>query len=92
MTRHDSSESVEIPDGETVPFTQIQHRRACCDCSQSNEIILQHFIKHKRLYHRALNVCGITTFVLVSIACAVVFIYIIVFSYLKRESDLSHAV
>ena len=49
MTRHDSSESVEIPDGETVPFTQIQSRRACCDCSHSNEIILQHFIKHKRL-------------------------------------------
>jgi len=92
MTRHDSSESVEIPEGETVPFTQIQHRRTCCDCSHSNEIILQHFIKHKRLYHRALNVCGITTFVLISITCAIVFIYIVVFSYMKRDSDLSHTV
>lgn len=92
MTRHDSSESVEIPEGETVPFTQIQSRRICCDCSQSNEIILQHFIKHKRLYHRALNVCGITTLVLILIGFGILFVYIVVYSYMKRESDLSHTV
>lgn len=92
MTRHDSSESVEIPESETVPFTQIQSRRTCCDCSQSNEIILQHFIKHKRLYHRALNVCGITTLVIILIGFGILFIYIVVYSYMKRESDLSHTV
>lgn len=92
MTRHDSSESVEIPEGETVPFTQIHPRRNCCDCSQSNEIILQHFIKHKRLYHRALNVCGITTLVLILMGFGILFVYIVVYSYMKRESDLSHTV
>jgi len=92
MTRHDSSESVEIPDGETAPFTQIQPRRNCCDCSQSNEIILQHFIKHKRLYYRALNVCGLTSLVLIFLGFAILFIYIIVYSYQKRESDWSHGV
>jgi len=90
MTRHDSSESVEIPDGETAPFTQIQPRRNCCDCSQSNEIILQHFIKHKRLYYRALNVCGVTSLVLIFLGFIAFFIYLIIYSYQKRQSDWSH--
>jgi hypothetical protein len=92
MTRHDTSESVEIPDGETVPFSQIQSRRNYCDCSESNEIILQHFIKHKRLYYRALNVCGITSLVLFFLSFGGFFIYIIIYVYQKRESDWSHGI
>ena len=93
MTRHDSSESVEIPEGETAPFQAIQSRRACCDCSESNEIILQHFVKHKRVYYRALNVFGITTVVIFFMLAALLFIYLIVYSYQQQsDRDSGHGV
>ena len=86
MTRHDSSESVEIPEGETAPFQAIQSRRACCDCSESNEIILQHFVKHKRVYYRALNVFGVTTVAVFFVGAIFLFIYLVIYAY-KKESD-----
>ena len=86
MTRHDSSESVEIPEDETAPFQAIQSRRVCCDCSESNEIILQHCIKHKRVYYRALNVFGITTVAIFFVGTILLFIYLVIYAY-KKESD-----
>jgi hypothetical protein len=93
MTRHDSSESVEIPEEETAPFQAIQSHRVCCDCSESNEIILQHCIKHKRVYYRALNVFGITTVALFFMAFILMFIYLVIYAYQQQlNRDSGHGV
>ena len=93
MTRHDSSESVEIPEEETAPFQAIQSHRVCCDCSESNEIILQHCVKHKRVYYRAFNVFGITTVVLFFMAFILMFIYLVIYAYQQQSNrDSGHGV